>query len=158
MGVKQNVPYLRQVLVATPAAGAEWVITGPGQGLWRVVSVAFTLTTDATVANRGVVLVVDDGTTVIARTGAGAVQAASLTQNYGAAVGTHTGAAGTALNVPLHNPYGVLLQPGWRLRTETVNLQAGDQYSAIAALVEEFPNGPGMEWQPTVDRAEYERS
>lgn len=158
MPVKQNAPYHRAISLANPAAGAEFTITGPGKGLWRVISVAFRLVTDATVAARVPILTGDDGTTVWLKTADNTSQAASLTVDYGAFAGA---AAGSVAGVYTHFPLGdngVILYPGWRLRSTTSALQAGDQYSNIGFLVEEFPNGPSMEWLPTVDRAEYERS
>ena len=158
MAVKDNVPYQKLQKVASPVAGAEWSIAAPGQGLWRVVSAAFRLVTDATVANRTVTLVADDGTDVWFRSVATAQQAASLTVDYGAfAGGSPGGFAGVAGVMPFTQD-GLWLQPGWRLRSVTGAIAATDQYSGISLLVEEFPNGPGFEWQPTVDRGLYERS
>lgn len=158
MGVKERVPFLKCHTVASPAAGAEWTLTAPGQGLWRVISLAFTITTDATVSNRSPGLLMDDGTSVVWRSVAAAVQTASLTWDYSAFAG-----AGNSDNTGQFNYFplpteGLIMQPGWRLRSNTNNLQAADAITAIAAFVEEYPNGPAMEWQPTLPRAEYERS
>lgn len=158
MGVKLNVPYLQARSVTQPAAGAEFVISAPGQGLWRVVSVAFRLVTDANVANRSVSLVADDGSTVVWRASASAVQAAGATIDHGVYAGSSAALLTGAVAVFALPSDGLLLLPGWRLRSVTGNVQAGDQYSAIGALVEEYPNGSGTEWQPTLPRAEYERS
>jgi hypothetical protein len=158
MGVKLNVPYLKAKAVASPAAGAEFTITAPGEGLWRIISLAFTVTTDATVSNRSVGLFVDDGTSVVWRSVAAAVQTATLAWDYCAFAGAgNSDNTGSSNYFPLPDG-GLLLPAGWRLRSSTNNLQAADAYSAIAAFVEEYPNGPATEWQPTLARAEYERS
>lgn len=158
MGVRNASPYAKIITVATPAVATEAGIVAPGQGLWRVISLTFRFVTDVNVANRGVTLFADDGSTVWWRASAAAVQAASLTVDHsafaGAATSTLTGSVAT-LALPSE---GLWLEPGWRLRTLTSLIQAGDQYSAIAALVEEFPNGPREQWSPTVARAEYDRS
>lgn len=158
MAVKQNVPYLRVLSQANPAAGANLTIRATGQGLWRVISVAFSLVTDATVANRAVSLHGSDGTSVFYHGTVNNVQAASLTTQYGAYAGAAVGGiSGVAQQVALPEN-GLWLEPGWELETDINNLQAGDQVANVAFLVEEFPTGPSTEWTPTVDRAEYERS
>lgn len=158
MGVKLNVPYLKAKIVVSPAAGAEFTITAPGEGLWRVISVAFTLTTDATVSNRSPSLLMDDGTSVVWRSCAAAVQTASLAWDYCAFAGAgNSDNTGSSNYFPLPDS-GLILPAGWRLRSSTGNLQAADAITAVAAFVEEYPNGPAVEWQPTLARAEYERS
>lgn len=158
MGVRNASPYAKIITVASPAVATEISIPAPGQGLWRVISLAFRLVTDANVANRAVQLFADDGTNVWWRASAAAVQAAGTTVDHGAFAGAATSTlTGTVATLALPSE-GLWLEPGWRLRTITANIQAGDQYSAIAALVEEFPNGPREQWSPTVARAMYDRS
>lgn len=158
MAVKDAVPFLNTFSAAQPAAATEFSIPAPGQGLWRVISVAFSLVTDANVANRSVSLSLDDGTTVVWRACAPAVQTAGLTWNYSAFSGAGNGAnVGTISYFPLPDN-GLWMQPGWRLRSTTANFQAGDRYGSPTVYVEEFPNGPIREWVPTVPRGDYERS
>lgn len=158
MGVKASVPYLKTSIQAQPAANTEWAITVPGQGLWRIISVHFSLVTDATAANRAVGLFADDGTNTYWRTVAASVQTATLTWTYCAFQGAgQSDNTGTQNYIPLPGD-GLWLQPGWRLRSATDNMQATDRYSAINVLVEEYPNGPDREWTPTNYRADYERS
>lgn len=158
MGVKANVPYLKPFIQPQVAAQTEWAVTAPGQGLWRVISVHFSLATDATASNRSVGLFMDDGSDTYFRTVAASVQTASLTWSYCAFQGAgQSDSTGNQNFMPLPGD-GLWLQPGWRLRSSTDNFQAGDRYSAVNVLVEEFPNGPSREWAPTIPRAEYERS
>lgn len=150
MTVRSSVPYYKIERRVNPAAGAEFVLTGPGQGIWRVVSLRFTLVTSAVVANREVSVFLDDGTTESFRVSAGIVQAASLTVRYCAAAGVGTTGilAGTQqLALPTD---GLILLPGWRAGVDIDNIDADDQISAIGAWVEEYPTGPIMEWIPTV--------
>jgi hypothetical protein len=158
MGVKQNVPYLKTVILPNPAVATDLAIVAPGNGLWRVISVVFRLVTDANAANRFVQLTADDGSNVWWQAAAPEVQAASTTIDHGAYVGATTstlvvGVAAIALPAD-----GLWLEPGWALRSVTDNVQAGDQFSAVTALVEEFPSGPRTTWSPTTARAEYDRS
>lgn len=158
MGVRTVVPYVKLVKVQNPAVGVEFSLTAPGNGLWRVMSVVFRFVTSAVVATRTLTLVADDGTDVFFRTNASLQQVAAATVDYGAFEGASSGGfAGVVGIAPLIQD-GIWLQPGWRLRSLTTAIDGGDQYSQIVALVEEYPSGPGSEWAPTGERAEYERS
>lgn len=134
-----------------PAAGAEFALTAPGQGLWRVYSIAFTLTTSAVVAARRVTLLADDQTDVWGVFPSTVDQAASGVVRYGAFGGAVGGGLATAALTIALPEGGVLLMPGHRLRSSTTLIDAGDQYTAIRALVQEFPAGPDEEWLPSVD-------
>jgi hypothetical protein len=139
---------LRVVRVPNPAAGSEVAISPNTGGLWIVRSLVATFTADATIANRDVTVVADDGTTVWFQTpGRTAVAAAGVATFVG-----HSGSVGSAgaagiqvLDMPAG---GLLLLPGYRLRTITTNLQAGDAFSAIVALVDDWPLGPSLRFRP----------
>lgn len=137
-----NFPRRRVVPFTAPAAGAEFTITPDKAALWRILSLRFVLTTDANVANRQVTLVADDGTTTFFQTGAVLNHAAGTALIYttfeGAGVAT-TGFGTEHLPFPVP---GVVLEQGFRLRSLTTAIQVGDQFSAIAALVQELPSGP----------------
>lgn len=149
MSTKTPVSFYRVVPVTTPAAGAEWAMTVPGQGFWRVISIAWRLITDATVADRNVILVADDQTDTYIESRSSVDQAASLTTRYSAFAGASPGGFATTL-VQLALPgEGLVLAPGHRLRSRTVNRQAGDAFDSIRALVQEFPMGPDVEWLPS---------
>lgn len=132
------VGFMRLVTGTDPGAGIEISEACPTGARWRLHSVQFDLVTDATVANREVSLVFDNGALVFARAPVGTNHAASLTRTYSAYRGAarNTIAQDTVLNVPL--PL-VDLNPAFRIRTVTTNLQAGDNLSAPQMLIEEFP-------------------
>lgn len=128
---------LRSIAVADPAAGAEWSETVPTNARWVLYSVRATLTTDATVANRVPTVVIDDGANELARVASTAVQAASLVRPYsfGAfGVGIDQGASGVTVPAPFPLP----LQGGWRVRSLTGAIVAGDDWSVPRLLVEEW--------------------
>lgn len=141
----------RAIPVTAPGAGNE-ISTGPtGSHLWVVRSVVATLTTDATVADRHVVLTLGDGTTTYWLAGAGAVQAASAAQRYSAYPGADGSlTAGDTSGIPL-DAYGLVVNPGHVLATETDNLQAADAYSAVALHVLEMETGWIAPAVPTVN-------
>ena len=45
---------------------------------------------------------------------------------------------------------GILLLPGWTLRSNTEAIDVGDQYSLIRGLVVEYPTGPTLRQTPDV--------
>lgn len=138
----------KTIPVANPGAGNEISVPMSGIGSWIVQSIAFLFTSSAVVANREVTLVVDDGTTVFARYGAPAVQAASLANNYSGFTGSPgAGASGNYVPLPFQDG-GIYLEPGYRLRTITQNLDAGDAYTAIGLRVVELPWGDESSWIP----------
>lgn len=112
-----------------PAAGAELVaFTVPAGQVWELQSLRFSLVADATVANRRVHLVFDDGTNILAKVPVLSAQAASLTWAY-SFVREADNAAVQSLEVVTRLPR-LVLPSGFRVRTVTENLQAGDNFSA----------------------------
>lgn len=151
MSTKQPVSYYKIATVANPVAGDEFAFVAPGGEFWRMVSVAFTLVTSAVVANRVLSLVADDQTDVWFRVVSNQNVPAAQTVNY---CGFPGAPQNPAVNNKVMIPFpdlGLLLPPGMQLRSVTDLIDAGDQYSAIRALVQVFPQGPVTEWLPTVD-------
>jgi hypothetical protein len=128
---------IRSITGTDPAAGAEVSETVPTNARWRLIAVQVTLVTDATVANRQPAIDLDDGALSFWRSGVGANQTASLTirNNWGDAAGAF-GSTGAPSNGLL--PRDIQLVGGFRIRTSTTNLQAGDNYGAPQMLVEEW--------------------
>lgn len=120
-----------------PAAGGEAIITVPAGQAWRVLSFAVTMVTDATVTNRGPNFAIDDGTNIMAMAPAADVIPASTTQRV---VYSHIGERGSSgANMMSNIPLGIIALAGWRLRTQTGGLQAGDNYGIPSALIERMP-------------------
>jgi hypothetical protein len=150
MPTRAQSPFYSVLMATQPAAGAELEIKATGQGLWRIPSLRARFVADANVANRTVVLTADDGTDEVWRVAYNAVVAAGgdvVLCAYSGAIQS-TVSAGTA-TVPLPTD-GLILLPGWRLRTSTGSIQVGDQYSDIQALIHEYPFGALEEWLPGV--------
>lgn len=128
---------VRAVAGTDPAAGVEVSETVPTNARWTLYAVRFPLVTDATVANRRVHLLVDDGTNTLYEAAAPDVQAASLTRNYNAANHGFAPAA-TVSELYLNLPVPLPLLQGWRVRTATDSLQAGDNFGVPRLTVEEW--------------------
>lgn len=128
---------LRLIAGTDPAAGVEIIETVPTNARWRVLGVRFALTTDATVANREVSLTLDDGATAFNRIASRVTQAASLTIIYSASLQAALEAVAQDTERLIRLP-PVLMSGGFRFRTQTTAIVAGDNYTAPQYLVEEW--------------------
>jgi hypothetical protein len=119
-----------------PAAGAEISETVPDRRRWRILGVHFSLVTDATVADRLVHLVIDDGSNTLIQICVVTAHAASITKQY-----SFSNFGSTQLDPVLcfYLPLPpLLLTAGFRIRTVTDLIEGGDNYSAPQILVEEW--------------------
>lgn len=130
---------LRVITGTDPAAGSEISETVPTGALWRVLSLFASFTTDATVQTRAPYLVFDDGATVYLRSQSVTGVTASLASNISFIANGATGGSGTLVTHG-YSPYAVRVLPDHRIRTITVNLQAGDNYGTPTFLIEEWIN------------------
>jgi hypothetical protein len=98
------------------------------------------LVTDATAPARYVSIQVDDGANILLVFPASTTQAASLTRTYQMAEYCYQPAAsGSLLFFSL--PLDLRLFQGWRIRTSTASLAAGDDWAAPRMMVEEWIGG-----------------
>lgn len=128
---------IRRITGTQPAAGAECAETVPVGAIWRLISFSVLLNTSATVAARNPNIVLDDGTTAFASAGAAAIMAASTGTTLTWAIGLPSIATWATL-MSMSLPNGMFLPSGFRIRTLTAAIQAGDQYAAPSYLVEEW--------------------
>ena len=111
-----------------PGAGSEIQETVPAQRRWALLSFRTTLTTNATVANRIAGITLDDGANIFYAIHNQGAQAAGAVVTYNFALGVQPyidGANNNQLPLPVTAP----IKTGYHIRTNSVNLQAGDQYS-----------------------------
>lgn len=130
----------------TPAAGAGFTITPDRGDILQIVTLQFTLATAVAVANRTVIVVMDDGQTEVWRVWSTVTQAAALTVPYTCADGLGSGGAVTnSIRLPAYD-WGFLLLPGWNLSIEVDSIQPADQISNIGTLSVRYPLTPGGDW------------
>lgn len=129
---------VKTIVGTNPAAGVEISETVPAGFRWRILAARIMLTTDATAISRRVQLFLDDGANIYLRSTAGEVQGTTANNAYNLASGLPTDFV-PLLNQFLGIPDNLVLPPGHRIRTGTINLQAGDDFAAPILLVEEFP-------------------
>jgi len=130
----------RVLTVANPAAGADWTANVPTLAAWRIWSVRATLTTSATAGNRIPVLRVATGGTIVFEGIPNQVVAASSTAEY-AGTPSPTSAGANVPHVQVAVPGVCRVNNGANsvvVSTLTGNIQAADQWSNIALLIEEF--------------------
>lgn len=128
---------IRSITGTDPAAGVEISETVPTNARWRLISFRALLATDGTVTNRSPFLMIDDGATICAAGPAASSQVASQSLNHTWATYGAAGATGS----PLYGgflPLDLVLPAGFRIRTQTTSLQAGDNWGAPQLLVEEW--------------------
>jgi len=140
-GPLESAGALRAISGSTPAAGAEISETVPTGARWELLAFTAKLTTNATVANRGPLLILDDGATAFAalpiqvNDTAGTIWintwAQGVTQQVANVIGVITS--------PL--PVGVKLAAGHRIRTSTTNIQGTDTWTLVDYLVREWLEG-----------------
>jgi hypothetical protein len=132
--------FIRSITGTNPAAGVEISETVPAAARWRVIHFTARLVTDATVANRAPILLVDDGVNTLFAADPAAVQTASLNRRWNAGEGTERLAL-VSDNVQWGWPRRTLLLAGYRIMTVTNNIVAGDNWGAPQLLVEEWLEG-----------------
>jgi hypothetical protein len=130
--------FMRAVVGGAPAAGAEVSDAVPAGREWILRSTCVLFTASAAAANRVPMLFIDDGgANIMARVQMGTAITASQAPRLTWAPGLQAGA-----NAALNQTAGWVMEcrmlPGWRIRTLTTALDAGDQYSAPVYMVEEF--------------------
>lgn len=129
--------FLRTIVGTDPAAGVEVSEVVPGGVRWRLISLVAALVTDATVINRFVGLWLDDGASVYFKsTGPSHPASNTIPYTFSTAAIKDPGVLSGGTLMPI--PIGIVLPAGHRMRTNTLNLQAGDNYGAPIFLVEQW--------------------
>jgi hypothetical protein len=130
---------IRPVTGTRPAAGNNFLESAPSNVQRRIISLNFTLTTSAAVANRDVYLqVAASGNLVFNLLLNVTSQAAGLTWNYqvGAGLSQITSVAQGSVSAPL--PTELRLNAGDAMQTSIAGLQVADQLSAPVYQLEEW--------------------
>ena len=127
----------RSVLGTDPAAGIEISEVVPTNAQWALKTLTFALATDATVANRSPIIVIDDGTNILWAKRIANNQTASQTITYYGMVSSLVGEVVTLPDISFALP-PIRLSQGFHIRTVTTGLQAGDDYGPPRLYVEEW--------------------
>jgi hypothetical protein len=130
---------IRSITGTAPAAGAEISEAVAANSIWQLLSFRFGFTASAAAGNRNIELVIDDGVNQLFHENALITVVANGTGsfNYGPNL---TRSIATVANSQSQYPQGMFLAAGFRIRTITNGLLAGDQYTAPQYLVMEWFN------------------
>ncbi len=126
----------RVVTGTDPAAGAQISETVPVGKRWRVMALSAVLTTDATVGNRQVSFLFDDGANVFFGADVVGNQTAGYAQRYNLGDGLTDAVSGAEISRKAL-PTQMWLPAGSRIRTSVAGFQAGDNWAAPFILIEE---------------------
>lgn len=123
---------------SNPAANNEFSVTVPTGQYWLLQAVTVSLVQGLTQTPQPV-LVVDDGTTAIFQGfGASSAQNSSVTTQYTWAPGNTLTAGGAATVATAPLPAGLVLGPGYRIRSSTIGIGANSDYGAPGIFYVKF--------------------
>lgn len=124
--------------IPSPAAGAEWDLVQPARVRWWVKSIIMQLVTDANTAERFAKIAVFDGALIVMemtpRDGIPASETWVVQYYDGMNAITGTGRD----IMPGFMPSRLILNNEIRIGSRTLGIQAGDRYSGIFVIVEEW--------------------
>jgi hypothetical protein len=132
---------LRSITGSTPAAGAEISETVPTGVRWELLSFSAQLVTSATVTGRIWQALLDDGATIYGEFSGTDAIPAGTTSRMTLAQGLTQPRAPGGFNSVIPAPNNLRLAAGHRIRTSTINIQVGDQWSLVQYLVREWIEG-----------------
>ncbi len=130
--------FITDVASPNPVAGAEFALTVPAGELWHVKAGSFTFVTAVAAANRliHVVFTTDGG--VIYDVFVLSVQTASLTRIHSLMKMFGSNDEADDDNIQISIPEDIWLTPGSTIASDTQNLQAADDFTALTLVVEKF--------------------
>lgn len=132
--------FIRSVTGSTPAAGADISEAVPSNAIWRLIAFRAQFVASAAVATRQVAFTFDDGANIWNREALNL----GITAGQGATFQLYSNPntnSDFGLNFFLWLSDQTYMFGGFRIRTSTNAIQAGDQWSAIQYLVEEWVIG-----------------
>lgn len=140
-----------RLLIPQPAAGQVWSYQVDGRYSERLVSVRWTLTASAVVANRFPLLqLLDQNNVVVAeRWGGGTITASqAISVNLAEDMTIQSNYGGNSVFGPLP---ALMTPPGYTWKATCQNIDAGDQQSNIVLIVHRFPSDTTRKYRPVED-------
>jgi hypothetical protein len=129
--------WVRSVQVGNPIAGGEWAFVTPANRRVAMRSFSAVFAAAVAVANRNINIIVDDGANTVWQDDVSvAVTTGQTVIVSGAQTNAPAGVVTTTLFVVL--PPGLMMEPAWRMRSSTGNIQGADQWSSIWLNMEEW--------------------
>lgn len=123
------------IVGANPVAGVEFSITVPPGEVWEFLAIKATLATNGTITNRSPNFIIDDGANTLVVMASALTEVATSSMIWSAYPGASSIATPAGASNTMPGPIGMRMQGGFRIRSSTVNFQAGDQWTAIELVV-----------------------
>ncbi len=129
------------VILSSPAVGTDVVLTVQAGQVWSVRALRFLLTASAQVATRIPHLMIDDGANIVFQYSPASIQGTLVASSTAFIVGATTVGQDQALTgfsgatVQQFQLPDLVMPANWRIRTQTVAIQTGDQWSQLALAV-----------------------
>lgn len=140
-GATSSLRAVRAFVGTNPAANTEITETVPEGKQWELIAVSVSLVQGLTQTPQPI-LVIDDGANVIYEAfGSSNVQAVSTTTRYNWGLGLPLSAqTGSTTNVHATAPLaeGLVLNPGGRVKTNTLGIGANSDYGAPVLMIVEY--------------------
>ena len=134
----EGVGRLRVIVGTDPAAGWQIMETVPAGARWSLLALTATLATSAVVIDRMVMLRLDDGVQTWWMSVPSFLQPAGFTAPYNWAIGVPARVSAPPGYIQDALPNRITLAAGWRFRTDTINMDVGDNWGAPVYYVEEW--------------------
>ena len=128
---------IRSITGTDPAAGEEISETVPLGARWRLRGIRYTFAAAVAVATRYSSLIIDDGTNILRKVTPNTPQTSGVLYNY-SLIPTFSNPGVVVIDSDADIGEGPVMLAGYRIRTETLALQAADNYSAPQLFVEEW--------------------
>jgi hypothetical protein len=136
----ESTGFIHSVQVANPGAGVDWILAAQAGSRRRIVSA----NADLAVANSGVArpveIIVDDGANVLARMATNTTAPINATAHVNFS-NNGTPPVSIASDLYAQAPAGLVLGPTMRVRSNTTNIVAGDAWTNIWFLIEDYIDG-----------------
>lgn len=131
---------LEVVTLDDPAAGDNFSWVTPDDYLYRLLACHLLYTSDASAANRELVLLGAIGSSDVHQTAASQIQTASTAYLYHFEIGANAVAhSATSFEVSTSISSALLLPPGATIKSLIANIQATDQLTNIVMFFQWFP-------------------
>lgn len=126
------------VITATnPGAGFDWTLTIPVRNRIKLISLGFKLAADLNAANRYISLTIENQTSdIFLYTHSSATVTAAQTWWFALMPAAGTFFSSNSFISTLTAPAELILDPNYVIRCQTLNMQAGDNYTDIHLLCE----------------------
>jgi hypothetical protein len=129
---------IKEVTITNPTAGSDFIIPVPAYQVWRIHNIVALLTTSAVVNTRYPLFIIDDGANMVYDMFLGTIAAGQSIQLNIGEFPLSMWTVGLTGIVPLPTPSPIA--EGWRIRSSTVNLDAGDTWTNIKLWISEWLN------------------